>query len=159
MFVFQFTFSERITCNSTAIVPVMARLMTAVTKNSSAGNGLEQIIFAFNKWSSALEICASKKLTFSTSSCLRRSTRESILRVEVLLEFDAVAVCPSAGQVCGSLLLNWSVHTSANLIFHFSYKSGKRTYHLSLSYLHISKYRKKEKKRKWSVKSIIFSFF
>ena len=44
MFVFQFTFSVRVTCNSVAIVPVMARLMTA---NSSAGNGLEQIIFAF----------------------------------------------------------------------------------------------------------------
>ena len=50
----------------------------------------------------------------------------------------------------------WSVHTSANLIFHFSNKNGKRKYYLSLSYLHISKYRKKEKKRKWSGKSIIF---
>ena len=49
-----------------------------------------------------------------------------------------------------------SVHTSANLIFHFSNKNGKRKYYLSLSYLHISKYRKKEKKRKWSGKSIIF---
>ena len=62
---------------------------------------------SFAKWSSALEICASKKLTFSTSSCLRRSRGESILRVVVLLEFDAAfAVSPSAGQVCGSLLLN-----------------------------------------------------
>ena len=52
-----------------------------------------------------------------------------------------------------------SVHTSANLFFHFSNKNGKRTYYLSLSYFHISKYRKKEKKRKWSVKSIIFQFF
>ena len=52
-----------------------------------------------------------------------------------------------------------SVHTSANLIFHFSTKNGKRNYYLSLSHLHISKYRKKEKKRKWSGKSIIFSFF
>ena len=25
----------------------------------------------------------------------------------------------------------WSVHTSANLIFHFSYKNGKRKYYLS----------------------------
>jgi len=68
MFVFQITFFVRITCNSTAIVPVMARLMT-VTTNSSMGNSLEQIIFAFKfaKWSSALEICASKKLTFSSS--------------------------------------------------------------------------------------------
>ena len=33
-----------------------------------------------------------------------------------------------------------SVHTSANLIFHFSNKNGKRKYYLSLSYLHISKY-------------------
>ena len=56
-------------------------------------------------------------------------------------------------------MLSRSVHTSANLIFHFSNVNGKRTYYLSLSYLHISKYRKKEKKRKWSVKSIIFSFF
>ena len=53
----------------------------------------------------------------------------------------------------------WSVHTSANLIFHFSNKNGKRKYNLSLSYLHILKYRKREKKRKWSGKSIIFSFF
>ena len=30
-----------------------------------------------------------------------------------------------------------SVHTSANLIFYFSNKNGKRKYHLSLSYLHI----------------------
>ena len=52
-----------------------------------------------------------------------------------------------------------SVHTSANLFFHFSNKNGKRTYYLSLSYLHISKYRKKEKKRKWSGKSIIFFIF
>ena len=52
-----------------------------------------------------------------------------------------------------------SVHISANLIFHFSNKNGHRKYYLSLSYLHISKYRKKEKKRKWSGKSIIFSFF
>ena len=33
-----------------------------------------------------------------------------------------------------------SVHTSANLIFYFSDKNGKRKYYLSLSYLHISKY-------------------
>ena len=32
-----------------------------------------------------------------------------------------------------------SVHTSANLIFYFSNKNGKRKYYLSLSYLHISK--------------------
>ena len=38
-----------------------------------------------------------------------------------------------------------SVHTSANLIFHFSNKNGKRKYYLSLSYLHISKYREKKK--------------
>ena len=41
-----------------------------------------------------------------------------------------------------------SVHTSANLIFHFSNKNGKRKYYLSLSYLHISKYRKKRQKKK-----------
>ena len=52
-----------------------------------------------------------------------------------------------------------SVHSSANLFFHFSNKNGKGTYYLSLSYLHISKHRKKAKKRKWSGKSIIFSFF
>ena len=36
-----------------------------------------------------------------------------------------------------------SVHTSANLIFHFSNKNGNRKYYLSLSYLHILKYRQK----------------
>ena len=36
-----------------------------------------------------------------------------------------------------------SVHTSAKLIFHFSNKNGKRKYYLSLSYLHILKYRQK----------------
>ena len=36
-----------------------------------------------------------------------------------------------------------SVHTSANLIFYFSNKNGKRKYYLSLLYLHILKYRKK----------------
>ena len=36
-----------------------------------------------------------------------------------------------------------SVHTSANLIFHFSNKNGKGKYYLSLSYLHILKYRQK----------------
>ena len=41
----------------------------------------------------------------------------------------------------------WSVHTSANLIFHFSNKNGKRKYYLSLSYLHISKYREKKRKK------------
>ena len=52
------------------------------------------------------------------------------------------------------------MHTSANLFVHFSNKNGKRTYYLSLSYLHILKYGKKNyKKRKWSEKSIIFSFF
>ena len=51
-----------------------------------------------------------------------------------------------------------SVHTSANLILYFSNKNGKRKYYLSLSYLHILKYRKKQKKRKWSGKLIIFSF-
>ena len=44
-------------------------------------------------------------------------------------------------------------------IFHFSNKNGKRTYYLSLSYLHISKHRKKEKKRIWSGKLIIFFIF
>ena len=42
----------------------------------------------------------------------------------------------------------WSVHTSANLIFHFPNKNGKRKYYLSLSYLHILKYRKKIEKKK-----------
>ena len=37
--------------------------------------------------------------------------------------------------------LRGSVHTSANLIFHFSNKNGNRKYYLSLSYLHILKYR------------------
>ena len=36
-----------------------------------------------------------------------------------------------------------SVHTSANLFFHFSNKNGKRICYLSLSYLHILKYGKK----------------
>ena len=43
--------------------------------------------------------------------------------------------------------------------FLFFQRNGKRKYYLSLSYLHISKYRKKEKKRKWSGKSIIFFIF
>ena len=38
---------------------------------------------------------------------------------------------------------NGSVHTSANLIFHFSNKNGKRKYYLSLAYLHILKHRQK----------------
>ena len=63
-------------------------------------------LLSFAKWSSALEICTSKKLTFSTSSSLRRFGEEPILLVVVLLQFDAVAVSPSADQVCGSLLLN-----------------------------------------------------
>ena len=37
----------------------------------------------------------------------------------------------------------WSVHSSANLIFYFSNKNGKRKYYLSLSYLHIFKYGQK----------------
>ena len=37
----------------------------------------------------------------------------------------------------------WSVHTSANLIFHFSNKNGKGTHYLFLLYLHILKYQKK----------------
>ena len=41
-----------------------------------------------------------------------------------------------------------SVHTSANLIFHFSDKNGKRKYYLSLPYFHILKYRKKKEKKK-----------
>ena len=40
-----------------------------------------------------------------------------------------------------------SVHTSANLIFHFPNKNGKRKNYLSLSYLHILKYRKNRKKK------------
>ena len=40
----------------------------------------------------------------------------------------------------------WSVHTSANLIFHFSNKNGKGTHYLFLLYLHILKYQKKQKK-------------
>ena len=44
--------------------------------------------------------------------------------------------------------VSWSVHTSANLIFYFSNKNGKRKYYLSLSYLHILKYRKKREKKK-----------
>ena len=40
-----------------------------------------------------------------------------------------------------------SVHTSANLIFDFSNKNGKRKYYLSLSYLHILEYRIKKKKK------------
>ena len=92
MFVFQFTFTVRVECNSVAIVPVMARLMT-VTANSSVGNGLEQIIVTFKLCQMVFwTICASKKLTFSTSSCLWRSRGESILRVVVMLEFYAVAV-------------------------------------------------------------------
>ena len=71
------------------------------------------------------------------------------------LKFDSPHVC----RIELLWIASRSVHTSANLIFHFSNKNGKRTYYLSLSYLHISKYRKKEKKRKWSGKSIIFSFF
>ena len=42
--------------------------------------------------------------------------------------------------------VRWSVHTSANLIFHFSSKNGKRKYYLSLSYLPISSTEKKRKK-------------
>ena len=52
----------------------------------------------------------------------------------------------------------WSVHTSANLIFHFSNKNGKGTHYLFLLYLHILKYQKKIEKRKWSGESIIFRF-
>ena len=52
-----------------------------------------------------------------------------------------------------------SVHTSANPIFYFSNKNGKRNYYLSLSYLHILKYGQKKKKRKCSGKLIIFSIF
>ena len=48
------------------------------------------------------------------------------------------AICQTYDQSKGG----GSVHTSANLIFHFSNKNGKRKYYLSLSYLHISKYRK-----------------
>ena len=46
------------------------------------------------------------------------------------------------------VILIGSVHTSANLFFHFSNQNGKRTYWLSLSYLHILKYGKKQKKKK-----------
>ena len=52
-----------------------------------------------------------------------------------------------------------SVHTSANLFFHFSNKNGKRTYYLSLSYLHISKYRKKREKKKMVSKIDHFFIF
>ena len=51
-----------------------------------------------------------------------------------------------------------SVHTSANLIFHFPNKNGKRKYYLSLSYLHISKYRKKEKKKSGRENRSFFHF-
>ena len=39
--------------------------------------------------------------------------------------------------------LSGSVHTSANLIFHFSNKNGKRKCYLSLSYLYILMYGQK----------------
>ena len=51
-------------------------------------------------WNKLFSFC------FKDINCLIRSRGESILRVVVLLEFDAVAVSPSAGQVCGWLLLN-----------------------------------------------------
>ena len=41
-----------------------------------------------------------------------------------------------------------SVHSSANLFFHFSNKNGKGKYYLYLSYLHILKYVKKIEKNK-----------
>ena len=75
--------------------------------------------------------------------------------------FDLTTIILLTDYCCTALYLaipQGSVHTSANLIFHFSNKNGKRKYYLSLSYLHILKYRKKEKKRKWSGKLIFFSF-
>ena len=53
----------------------------------------------------------------------------------------------------------WSVHTSASLIFDFSNKNGKRKYYLSLSYLHILKYRMKWKIKKMVRKIDHFSIF
>ena len=51
------------------------------------------------------------------------------------------------------------VHASASIIFHFSNKNRKMKCYLSLSYLHIVKYRQKYKKKTWSGKLRIFSFF
>ena len=63
-------------------------------------------------------------------------------------------------MIDGSKKRKRSVHTSANLIFHFPNKNGKRKYYLSLSYLQIKKKKKKKiEKKKWSGKLIIFSFF
>ena len=48
-----------------------------------------------------------------------------------------VAIPEITGLQCKGV--GGSVHTPANLIFHFSNKNGKRKYYLSLSYLHILK--------------------
>ena len=87
----------------------------------------------------------------SWSVCIIKSTLHTHL---IWRQFRVFRIC-----TCMRRKTKRSVHTSANPIFHFSNKNGKRKCYLSLSYLHISKYSKKRENRKWSGKSIIFSFF
>ena len=102
------------------------------------------------------------KMTFW--KCVTRNAPKnyiSVLRCKSLL-YVRIASRTYSDLVCGACgpsNAERSVHTSANLIFHFPNKNGKRKYYVFLLYLHILKYRKKEKKRKRSGKSIIFSFF
>ena len=51
-----------------------------------------------------------------------------------------------------------SVHTSANLIFHFSNKNGKRTYYLSLSYCIFQSTEKKRKRENGQENRSFFHF-
>ena len=68
---------------------------------------------------------------------------------KTILDFTAVVFQKEKHFIVRNWAMNFltttlrSVHTSANLIFYFSNKNGKRKYYLSLSYLHILRYRKK----------------
>lgn len=105
MFVFQFTFCVGITGYSTAVVLVVARLMT-VTANSSTGNSLEQIIFTFELCQMFFcigALCLQKSYIVNELFFMAVKRRKSISLVVVLLVYDAVVIS-LAGQVCCPLL-------------------------------------------------------